>query len=333
VFTGKMDMANLLTWLLNRRRAGGLLAVGLFFVSLAACGQNLFLTPTAPADSGFNVAPPFEAFYQDNGGLRIFGHPFSEPYTDPISGRLVQYFQNMRLEYDGATDQVTVSPLGEWLLPDETQRVEVALPGGGLTQYFGDSPYPVQDEFLLFYLQYGGPELFGLPISPQLDEGGTRVQYFRNARLEWRPEAPRDLHVQLGSLGEAHYWAAGFIPDINRAAPVDSAAIRQANIRAAFKAPILYAGEQQTIFVTLTAADGLRPVGDVAVTLLITYNDGLTEAVRLPNTDSSGQTSGLLPATFQNVVEPGQKVQVQVTAVSPAGLEIGSIISSFKTWW
>jgi hypothetical protein len=44
-----------------------------------------------------NVCGPFELFWQENGGLKIFGYPLSEPFVQ--DGVEVQYFERARLEY------------------------------------------------------------------------------------------------------------------------------------------------------------------------------------------------------------------------------------------
>jgi hypothetical protein len=70
-------------------------------------------------------------------------------------------------------------------------------------RYFEETGHTVRGEFLRFYDDRGGPDLFGPPVSPEIMEDGVRVQYFRNVRLEWRPENPPPYRVQPGLLGEA----------------------------------------------------------------------------------------------------------------------------------
>ena len=69
-------------------------------------------------------------------------------------------------------------------------------------QYFPETGYTVRGEFLRFFNQWGGLDVFGPPVSQELVEDGVRVQYFRNFRLEWHPENPRPYRVQPGLLGE-----------------------------------------------------------------------------------------------------------------------------------
>jgi hypothetical protein len=69
-------------------------------------------------------------------------------------------------------------------------------------QYFAETGYTVRGEFLQFFNQWGGIDVFGSPISQELLEDGVRVQYFQNSRLEWHPENLRPYRVQPGLLGE-----------------------------------------------------------------------------------------------------------------------------------
>lgn len=62
--------------------------------------------------------------------------------------------------------------------------------------------------FQSFYQRYGGTPIFGLPISGELDEGGTNVQYFERARFELNAgaaaTAPLGQQVRLGRLSEEY---------------------------------------------------------------------------------------------------------------------------------
>jgi uncharacterized protein YkwD len=45
----------------------------------------------------------------------------------------------------------------------------------------------IQGGFLQTYQRYGLP-LIGYPLTPELNEGGTTVQYFERVKMEWHPE-------------------------------------------------------------------------------------------------------------------------------------------------
>ncbi|MGH2536005.1 MAG: hypothetical protein ACRDHL_01260 [Candidatus Promineifilaceae bacterium] len=309
----------------GRLRAVWLLLALLLLSGCALEGQ----TETPASGAGFAIAPEFAAFYDHYGGARLFGYPLAEPYTDPQTGRLVQYFQNTRLEYNLAAAQVLMAPLGEWALPPAEAQLPAPQAAGGPARFFPETGLALQDEFLAFYEAHRGDLLFGPPLSAQLDEGGRRVQYFRNVRLEWHPAAPPEYRLQVGPLGEAHYRAVGAYQDPGRSRPLDSAGVREAVLAANVRAPILYGGEQQVIFVDVSTADGGRPVAGVQVDLALSYA-GRTEAVRMPDTDGAGHTQMALALAD---AEPGQRVQVLATAFAPGGQAIGQTSLSFTIWW
>jgi hypothetical protein len=57
--------------------------------------------------------------------------------------------------------------------------------------------------FRRFWEARGGVEVFGYPITEEMEEGGITVQYFERARFEWRPDIGKaeDWHVVLGRVG------------------------------------------------------------------------------------------------------------------------------------
>jgi hypothetical protein len=306
-----------------RARIPGLLLLAIVsLLLLAGCEVDRAesIQENVSSTIGVPVATNFQSFYEEYGGLRVFGSALAEPFTEQDSGRLVQYFQRMRLEYDTALEHVAIFPLGEWAF---------YVPGNDQAQIASKEELIVKDEFLAFYQASQGASLFGPPISQELDEGGTRVQYFQNARLEWHPDAPLGYRVQVGPLGEAHYRQVGIFDDPGRNRPLDSAAVREAMVSANLRAPILFADEQQALFVDVQTPEGKRPVIGAGVEVALTYN-GVTETVRLPDTDGAGHTQGELPLRD---VEPGQKVQIIVTASAPGGATIGIATQSFRTWW
>ncbi len=291
-------------------------------------------TPTRTVDiaskgNGMPVAGEFHSFFQENGGLRVFGFPLTEAYIDSDSERLVQYFQRLRLEYDRSEERVVVSPLGQWALPDPAEQVIAPQAETQAPERVITNDLQVQDAFLTFYEAHGGENLFGQAISAQLDEGGTRAQYFENARLEWRPEAPLGYRVQPGRLGEVHYRQVGIFRNPGRSRPLDSAGVREADVSASLRAPILYAGEEQIIYVEVKTPEGQRPVAGVSVDLTVHYN-GKAESFSLVETDGAGRTHGKLPLSD---LQPGQKVRVVVEASAPGGSTIGATSKSFKSWW
>jgi hypothetical protein len=64
----------------------------------------------------------FLDYWRSNGGLRVFGFPISEPFTE--TGKQVQYFERARFELaPGTADQVMLGLLGYEYQVQATQKV------------------------------------------------------------------------------------------------------------------------------------------------------------------------------------------------------------------
>jgi hypothetical protein len=70
------------------------------------------------------------------------------------------------------------------------------------SRYFEETGHNVSGDFLRFYDERGGLEMFGYPLTRQFTENGRRVQYFQRVRMEAHPENPEPYKVQLGLLGD-----------------------------------------------------------------------------------------------------------------------------------
>ncbi|MCY4436099.1 MAG: hypothetical protein OXE05_02040 [Chloroflexi bacterium] len=70
----------------------------------------------------------------------------------------------------------------------------ISFPETGMSVSFG---------FKKYFEERGGLEIFGYPITPEIQENGFTVQYFQRARYEYHPEhAGTRYEVQLGLLGD-----------------------------------------------------------------------------------------------------------------------------------
>lgn len=83
-----------------------------------------------------NVKGQFLAFWQDNGGLPIFGYPLSEEFYTTVNNEtiLVQYFERVRLEArvrDGALN-IEIAPLGRMIVDTNPDLVAHTSPMPGL---------------------------------------------------------------------------------------------------------------------------------------------------------------------------------------------------------
>jgi peptidoglycan/xylan/chitin deacetylase (PgdA/CDA1 family) len=166
-----------------------------------------------------NVDGAFLAYFRANGGIDTFGYPLTEEFWEPDgpdepppapapdapegrkggAGKMVQYFQRARLEYPLDAGVVRRSPLGEAL--GKQQPAVPPLPG---LRYFPETGHNVGNAFLRFFVDAGGVEALGLPLSEEVEEHGRTVQWFQHARLEWWPEHPAGRRVQYGLIGEEH---------------------------------------------------------------------------------------------------------------------------------
>lgn len=296
---------------------------------LAACGAQPDPGPMAVGRNGLPVAPEFIDLYNEMGGRPVLGDPISELFVAEENGRAFQYFQNIRLEYDTVARQIIITRLGEWALEGLNERIAAPVPANSLVRTFAGTEYTIQDEFLTFYNDHQGEMLLGRPISSQLNVDDLRVQYFENGRLEWRPEAPTDLRVQLSPLGQAHFDSEmRFTYQESRdARPVSSAGVSAVNLEAYVKAPILYGGESQVLYVTILTPGG-DPVTGLTVDLTLSYDD-MTEAITLGPTDDQGQITH--PLTIS--APPGEYVTLRMQAKSSDGRVIGETVTAYKTWW
>ncbi len=304
--------------------------VSLFFLLglLVACGGEPDIPPTAVGENGIPIASEFQGFYQEFGGKAVLGEPVTEMFTAVPGERPLQYFQNVRLEYDGAAG-VLVSQLGAWELGGLNEQILAPVPEDGAIRTFPDSEFTVQDEFLRFYEDHAGDVLLGLPISAQLNVDGLRVQYFENGRLEWHPEASAAQRVQLSDLGQTHFdnEMVFAYQEMRPARPVSSAGVTDADVSAYVKAPILYEGEDQVLYATVLTAGG-DPVSNVMVEVAISYDDEIQTIRSLP-TDDLGQV--VIPLTV--VISPGKDVVLRLAALDSNGRSLGETVLTYKTWW
>lgn len=155
-------------------------------------------------DAGHNLAGPFQAFYDANGGASIFGKPITEQLTE--DGLIVQYFERARLELhpDGA---MTLARLGALLTEGRTDmpfQKPAAVPSDRLL--IPESGHSMGGVLRAFWEQEGGIALFGNPISEefieQVDGTPMLVQYFERVRLEYLPIGNGgDGKPRIGALG------------------------------------------------------------------------------------------------------------------------------------
>jgi beta propeller repeat protein len=173
-------------------------------------------------ETGHTLGFGFKTFWQQHGGLPLFGYPLTEEFTeiDPISGaaRTVQYFERFLLEYDAnepdAAKRVKIARLGAiWLSGDPPPRLPPVEDTAG-RRYFPETGHTLAAGFKEYWDDHDGLMLLGFPISEEMTENGRTVQYFERGRLELDPTNPDpDSRIGPGLLGRdalvARGWLAG----------------------------------------------------------------------------------------------------------------------------
>ncbi len=211
---------------MNRRAALPLLALALALALLfgtpsqAQTGQRCF------PETGFCIAGRIRSFWEQNGGLPVFGYPVTAQHEELIEGKpfQVQWFERNRLELhpeNRAPYDVLLGRLGALRL-EQQGRDWLGFAAGAAKagcRYFTETRHAACGEILAAWrkngLEFDGRAgkseaenlaLFGLPLSePQtetLSDGRQyTVQWFERARFELHPENKPPYNVLLGLLG------------------------------------------------------------------------------------------------------------------------------------
>ena len=185
------------------RRLTVALLVAVVLPQSAAGAQDLF---QYFPETGHYVQGDYLAWYRAKGGPSVLGFPRTPDFRE--RDRVVQYFQTIRLEWDcGETgrDPCRLRPgtLGEEILgrklglPLDRQTPGITT---GTAYFFGETNTTVEAPFFGVFVQLGGLEFFGYPLTNQIVEAGQTVQWFQRARLQLDPDGV----VRLSRLGD--YW-------------------------------------------------------------------------------------------------------------------------------
>ncbi len=185
-------------------------------------------------ETGYCIAGRFLQFWEQHGGLPVFGYPISpaQPELNRDTGAtyLTQWFERNRFEQHPANDppyDVLLGRLGDDLLLHAGRRWRDESPApqsGGDCLWFAQTGRNVCDQeagsgFKSYWLSHGlefdgrpgysfeeSLALFGLPLTePRVEtntSGDTVVtQWFERARFEWHPANPAPYRVLLGLAG------------------------------------------------------------------------------------------------------------------------------------
>ncbi len=105
----------------------------------------------------------------------------------------------------GSSVDSVLGQLGEIIEPWSHTKPSAATPLPGAGRCFAEVPNCLRGVFASYWAQKGGLDLFGYPITPEVQEtiGGKSylVQYTQRARFEYHPENKAPNDVLLGLLG------------------------------------------------------------------------------------------------------------------------------------
>ncbi|MEA2574322.1 MAG: hypothetical protein QOH93_1620 [Chloroflexia bacterium] len=165
---------------------------------------------------GHTLRGSFLRFWQQNGGLPIFGFPLSEEFQEvsAIDGKTytVQYFERNRFElhpeFAGTKNEVLMGLLGVELTKGKAFPAGAPFQSDNNRVFFRETQHGLGGSFYQYWRQNGGLPIFGFPISEEMQEispidGKTyTVQYFERNRFELHPEFKGTKNeVLLGLLG------------------------------------------------------------------------------------------------------------------------------------
>lgn len=249
-------------------------------------------------EKGHTVRAPFIEYFVQTGGVNQHGFPITDDYVDPRTGLLVQYFEKSRFEWHPGNPEPYKVLLG--LLGDEmgkrTAPINIAaIPAANdpTCLYFEPTGHSLCHNFKDYFLQHGGIDRFGYPISEYMMEGTQIVQYFQRARMEWHPEKPPGHKVQLGPMGSQLYRLAGLDPrrlepNYEPLSGAGTYSVRSLVARGSVINSVAVSQGTQTTFVFVTDQLG-RPVSEASVTVVVHYPHG-DEVFTLPPTTAAGTT-------------------------------------------
>ena len=174
-------------------------------------------------ETGHAISGRFLTFWQNDGGLPVFGYPLTDELTE--NGQTVQYFERQRFEYHPELEGTPyVVELGLTGLEDAQRRgiantapfqpLQAGTASDSYTEFFPETGHRLGGGFKTYWHAHGlnmGDDgvsqreslaLFGYPISEEFTDPATgfTVQYFERARFEYHPENPEPYKILLGRL-------------------------------------------------------------------------------------------------------------------------------------
>ena len=278
------------------------------------------------AQTGHFVKGDFLRYYRGvSNPTFLFGYPLTEEFTSK-DGKTVQYFQRARFEH--STDPVhpvKLTPLGRDIYSPGRQLV---INNPFACRTFTETGYSVCFAFLEFFDKNGGVTRFGYPISPFEFRNNQIVQYFENARFEWRPGLPEDQRIGLTDLGRIYFDQIGEDPAFLRPAQQNAGPnlVLSLKVRAFPAKAVTTPNDQQTIYV-LVQDQNLQPVagGNGVASIRLASGESMQQSFTV-------NSKGVGTLTFAFANQPnGRLVYVNINVTyNDLG---GKTTTSFRIWY
>jgi hypothetical protein len=314
-------------------------------------------------ETGYSVQGDFLAFFDSHGGIETFGSPITAEVEE--GGLRVQYFQRVRMELHPGNPlpyRVQLTLLGDLLGYRQPPIPSFAIPAVNHPQrrYYPQSGHTVSYAFLQYFDSHGALDVFGYPITELLLEGGTVVQYFQRAKMEWHPENPISSQITLGNLGVEYlsrnplrtptptvgsvfpnvFDSGGAVGGTGTAVPVipwptesivaPTAAplppVTSFDVTTWLKYAITGQGGSQTVYVEVTDERG-QGVAGAAIEVVVHFRTG-NQIHSADVTDASGYSSLTFGIGYP---PPGYNVIVEVRATYAGRTE--TTRTQFVAWW
>jgi hypothetical protein len=278
------------------------------------------------AQTGHFVRGDFLIYYRSfSNPTLLFGYPLTEQFTSK-DGKTVQYFQRARFE--AASDpvqSVVLTPLGREMYSSGRQLV---INNPFACRAFTETGYSVCFAFLEFFEQNGGLARFGYPISPFEFRNNQIVQYFENARFEWRPGLAEEQRIGLTDLGRMYFDQIGEDPAFLKPSQQDARPnlVLSLRVRAFPEKAVTTSSDQQTIYV-LVQDQKLQPVAGAIglATIRLASGETLQQSFEI-------NSRGVGTFTFAFTNQPkGKLVDVDIN-VTYSNLG-GKTTTSFRIWY
>ncbi len=160
-------------------------------------------------ESGHYLRGFFRNFWENNGGVGIFGFPITEEYISPGNGRITQYFERARFELTTDANGQAIVELGRLGIEATNGRVFPKVPpieNTAQRRYIPETGHIIQYGFKEIWETRGAERIFGFPISEEIEEvlqdgQWHTVQYFERVRFEYWPDRVPGERVLISNLG------------------------------------------------------------------------------------------------------------------------------------